>query len=237
VLTLVAALVLAGLNAGRLGGRVGLYALLAVAVLVYAGTGRLIASRLPGNAIGWLLCLIGLFLAAAMLMEQYALRGLTTTPGALPAARLAGWLSGTLTAATIVLLFLLILLFPDGRLPSRRWRPVLWAMCVVEVGWLAAQLQSGTTISGGFTDALQAAGVTYLNPLGIFPRHGWFSAFVGVTFFVAVATGALVVASVFVRRRGASTELRQQLAWLGYVGAMTAAWAAVLLAGVFIAPR
>jgi len=237
VLALVAALVLAGLNAGRLGGRVGLYALLAIAVVAYAGTGRLIASRLPGNAIGWLLCLIGLFLAATMLTEQYAVRGLTTAPGALPAARLAGWLSGTLAMATVVLLFFLILLFPDGRLPSRRWRPVLWAMCAIVVGSLAAQLQSGTTITGGLTNALQAAGVTYPNPLGVFPRHGWFSALVGVTFFVAVATGALVVASVFVRRRGASAELRQQLAWLGYVGAMTAVWAAVLLIATLIAPE
>ncbi len=55
VLALVAALVLVVLNASRVhAGRVGLYVLLAVAVLVYAGTGRLIASRLPGNGVGWL---------------------------------------------------------------------------------------------------------------------------------------------------------------------------------------
>jgi len=235
VLVLVAALVLAGLNAGRVGaGRVGLYVLLALAVLVYAGTGRLIASRLPGNAIGWLLCLIGLSLAGCMLTEQFAVYGLATAPGSLPAARLAGWLSGTLASAAVVLLFFLILLFPDGRLPSRRWRPVLWAICVVAVGWLAAQLQGGTTIVGGLTNAVQAAGATYPNPLGIFPRHGWFSAFVGATFVLALITGVLVLASVFVRRRGAGAELRQQLAWLGYVGVMTALWAAVLITASLI---
>jgi hypothetical protein len=86
VLVLVAALVLAGLNAGRVGGgRVGAYAFLAVAVLAYAVTGRLIASRLPGNAIGWLLCLTGLSLAASMFTEQYAVYGLATAPGSLPA--------------------------------------------------------------------------------------------------------------------------------------------------------
>jgi hypothetical protein len=237
VLALVAALVLDMLNAGRVGaGRAGLYVLLAVAVLVYAGTGRLIASRLPGNAIGWLLCLIGLSLAGCMLAEQFAVYGLATAPGSLPAARLAGWLSGTLTSAAVVLLLFLILLFPDGRLPSRRWRPVLWALCAVAVGWLAAQLQGGTTITGGITNAVQAAGATYPNPLGIFPRHGWFSALIGVIFVLALITGALVVASVFVRRRGAGAELRQQLAWLGYVGVLTAVWAAVLTVASLIMP-
>jgi signal transduction histidine kinase len=240
VLMLVAALVLLGLNADRVGaGRVGSYVLLAVAVLVYAGTGLLIASRLPGNAIGWLLCLIGLSLAGSMITEQfavYAVYGLATVPGSLPAARLAGWLSGTLAAATVVLLLFLILLFPDGRLPSRRWRPVLWAIFAVSVGWLAAQLQSGTTIVGGITNAVQAAGATYPNPLGIFPRHDWVSAFVGVIFILAPITGVLVLSSVFVRRRGASAELRQQLAWLGYVGVMTALWAAVLTVAILILP-
>jgi signal transduction histidine kinase len=236
VLALVAALMLVGLNADRVGaGRTGLYVLLAVAVLVYAGTGRLIASRLPGNAIGWLLCLIGLSLAGCALTEQFAVYGLATAPGSLPAARLAGWLSGTLTVAVVVLLLVLILLFPDGRLPSRRWRPVLWAIFVIAVGGLAAQLQVGTTISGGITNAVQAAGAAYPNPLGIFPRHGWFSALVGASFALVLITGVLVVASVFVRRRGASAELRQQLAWLGYVGVMTALWTAVLtVASLFL---
>jgi signal transduction histidine kinase len=237
VLALVAALVLVVLNAGRVGaGRVGLDVLLAVAVLVYAGTGRLIASRLPGNAIGWLLCLIGLSLASCMLTEQFAVYGLATAPGSLPAARLAGWLSATLAAAAVVLLLVLILLFPDGRLPSRRWRPVLWAIAVVAVGWLAAQLRAGTTISGGITNAVQAAGATYANPLGILPRHGWFSALIGVSFVLALITGALVLSSVFVRRRGAGTEVRQQLAWLGYVGVMTALWVAVLAGAILIMP-
>jgi hypothetical protein len=85
VLALVAALVLDVLNAARVGaGRAGLYFFLAVAVLVYAGTGRLIASRLPGNAIGWLLCLIGLLLAGCMLTEQYAVYGLATARGPCP---------------------------------------------------------------------------------------------------------------------------------------------------------
>jgi hypothetical protein len=196
---------------------------------VYAGAGRLIASRVPGNAIGWLLGMTGLSLAASLQTEQYALYGLATAPGSLPAARLAGWCSGKLAALTVALLFFLIVLFPDGRMPSRRWRPVLWAMFAVVAGWAAGSLQAGTTIEGGFTSALSAAKVSYPNPLGIFPRHGWFGGFQPVIFVLMEVTGALVVASVFARRRGAGAELRKQLAWLGYVALLTAIWAVALL--------
>jgi len=237
VLMLASALVLVGLNAGRVGGgSVGAYAFLAVGVLAYAGTGGLIASRLPGNAIGWLLCLTGLSLAASMLTEQYAVYGLATAPGSLPAARLAGSLSSLTAAGAVFPLFFVVLLFPDGRLPSRRWRPVLWALCVVGVGWIAHTGQAGTTVTGGITNALAAARVTYPAPLGIFPRHGWFSGLILAVFVLAVITGVLVVASVFARRRGAGAELRQQLAWLGYVGALTALWAAVLIVTSLIWP-
>jgi hypothetical protein len=229
VLELVAALVVLGLNASRVGAnRMGGDVILAVTVGVYAGAGFVITSRLPGNAIGWLLGLIGLSLATTLLMEQYALYGLATAPGSVPAARLAGWAAGALAVLTVMPLFFLVLLFPDGRLPSRRWRPVLWAMFVVAAGWAAQQLQAGA-VTGGLTNALAAAKVTYPNPLGVFPRHGWFSGFVAVIFVLALVTGVLSVVSVLIRRRGASAELRQQLAWLGYVGVMTAVWAVVLL--------
>jgi hypothetical protein len=68
----------------------------------------------------------------------------------------------------------MILLFPDGRLPSRRGRPVRWALVAVTAGWVVAgQLQAGTKIQGGITNALNSAPrVVYLNPLGILPRHG-----------------------------------------------------------------
>src|SRR5215468_7354596 len=121
----------------------------------------------------------------------------------------------------------LVLLFPDGRLPSRRWRPVLWATYVIFAGAAAQLLQDGTTISGGMTNALEVAGVSYPNPLGVFPRHGWFSGFLTALVALAVVTAVLAVASVFVRRRGASAERRQQLAWLGYVSALTAVWFAL----------
>ena len=222
VLVLVAALVLVGFDGGRMAAiRIGLYGAAAVAVVVYAGVGYLIASRRPGNAIGWLLCLVGLSLAATMLCELYALRGLAVAPGSLPAVQVAGWLSQAAFLLTFAPLLFVVLLFPDGRLPSRRWRPVLWLLTGTVLAGAAQLLQAGTNIAGGMSNALSDAGVAYPNPFGVLPRHGWFSGLLGVVFALAVVTVVLVVVSVFVRRRGANAELRQQLAWLGYVGVLS----------------
>jgi hypothetical protein len=84
-------------------------------------------------------------------------------------ARLTGWFSGLLALLTVFLLVFLVMLFPDGRLPSRRLRPLLWVMLLVVVGGMAAQLQHGETIDGGFTNVLSAAGVSYPNPVEISP--------------------------------------------------------------------
>ena len=142
-----------------------------------------------------------------------------------------------MASLTIELVFFLVVLFPDGRLPSRRWRPVLWAMFVVVAGGVAGQLQAGTHISGGITNALSVAGVSYSNPLGILPRYGWFRDLIAGIFVLALICGVLSVASVFVRRRHASAERRKQLAWLGYVGVMTFGWAAVLFLASPFLPR
>jgi signal transduction histidine kinase len=220
-LVLAAALVLLGLDVPVMGaGRVAVYAVGALAVAVSAGIGCLIATRLPANAIGWLLSVIGLSLVVSMFGELYALWGLAVAAGSLPAAGLAGWLSVTAVVLTFGLLLFVVLLFPDGRLPSRRWRPVLWVLIVVLVAAVAEQLQEGTV--GGATGALPAAGVAdYPNPLGVFPAGGVVWLVFVVSGAIGMVAAVLVVVSVFVRRRGASAELRQQLAWLAYVAVLT----------------
>jgi hypothetical protein len=224
-LVLAAALTLVGLNAGLMAGWLGFEAILAGAALLYAGAGWLITRRLPGNAIGWLLGLIGLLVAAEMLTEQYTVYGLVTAPGSLPGAHLAGWFSTVAIELAVFLLLFLLLLFPDGRLPSRRWRPVLWAILAAMAGSVAGQMQAGRLIDG-LTDVLDRTGSSYPNPLGIFPRHGWFSGLLAVVYGLALIAMVASVTSVFARRRGASTERREQLAWLGYVGLLTVSWLA-----------
>ena len=164
-----------------------------------------------------------------MFTEQYALRGLTAAGGSLPAVRQVGALAGAAAVLAAIQLVILVLLFPDGRLPSRRWRPVLWGAYVALAGAVAQQFQGGTIVDGGLTNALLAAGVAYPSPLGLFPRHGWFSDALAVIAVIALATVVLTIVSVFIRRRGAGAELRQQLAWLGYVAVLTAIMAALLI--------
>jgi hypothetical protein len=86
------------------------------------------------------------------------------------------------------------------------------------------------------TNALQAGRATYPNPVGFLPRHGWYSDLLRVIFILAVVTAILVVASVFARRRGASPERRQQLAWLGYVGALTVTWIVAMGLSTWLLP-
>ena len=101
---------------------------------IYPILGWLIATRRPENRIGWMFLVIGLSQAASGFVSEYAIYGLITRPGAVPFAEIAAWIGTWVWVPGFVLLFVTILLFPDGRLPSRRWRPVLW------VAWVAAAL-------------------------------------------------------------------------------------------------
>src|SRR6202050_4236285 len=236
-LVLATALTLLGLDARYIdAGKLGFAAVLAAAIVLYAGTGHLLMVRRPGNVIGLLLALVGLVLALEMLTEQYPLYGLVTAPGSLPAARLGGCFSGLVAVRAVFLLLFLVLLFPDGRLPSRRWRPVRTGFLVVMAASVLSQMQAGQYISGGLTNILDDSNSSYPNPLGIFPHHGWFAGFVAAVVVATFAAALCAVASVFARRRGASPDRRKQLAWLGYVGIVTVFWILLLAPGAAIDP-
>ena len=90
--------------------------------LAMAGVGALVAAR-TGNRLGWLFLATGVVGAVATFAAAYAGR----LPAAgLPGAPWAGWILPVLIGLLQPLLFLIPLLFPDGRPPSRRWRPVVW---------------------------------------------------------------------------------------------------------------
>ena len=117
----------------KAGGVVGFAGLLAFAVaLAFTTVGALIASRRPENAIGWIFCVVGLVMLAEGFTESYADLALFARSGSLPggrvAARASAWLGGP---GLLGIFAFLLLLFPDGRLPSRRWRPVAWVAAIV----------------------------------------------------------------------------------------------------------
>ncbi len=92
----------------------------------YPIVGWMIASRRRENPIGWIFLVVGLSQAVGAFCRWYATHGLVTDPGSLPIADVASWVAIWAWVPGYTLLLLLLLLFPDGRLPSRRWRPVLW---------------------------------------------------------------------------------------------------------------
>src|ERR671917_1065739 len=99
----------------------------AVFALAFPTVGAIIASRRPGNAVGWIFCAIGLCGGAEIFTVEYGIYALVTNPGSLPAGVISTWI-GTwvwLPSVTLTITFLL-LLFPHGRLLSPHWRPVAW---------------------------------------------------------------------------------------------------------------
>jgi class 3 adenylate cyclase len=189
-------------------------------VLTFSTVGVLIAVRQPGNPIGWLLLACAVGYAVAGLSEAYSSYGQLTRPSVLPGVTLAAWASSWmfLTGAGPAATFLL-LLFPTGRVPSRRWRAV---------GWLAAAGMVLVVVSVALAPGPIGGGRRApANPVGL-PGGERVLSVAGtigeVALFVAIF-GSVV--SLVVRFRRARRVERQQLKWLSY--------AAVLVGGaVFV---
>ncbi len=174
--------------------------------------GIVIASRRRENAIGWLFLLAGLMLGVAGFSRAYGLHALVADPGSLPAGRVLGWVSNWTWPIAICLLAFLLLLFPTGHLPSRRWRPVGWLAGAVLVLWT---LTAFVFAIAHWSDPF---GGPRLEEIGTFLR------FTTVTFMTAVFAlpVAMVAAfvSVVVRFRRSEGEERLQLKWFATAAAI-----------------
>ena len=181
-----------------------------VTVLTFSVVGAIVASRHPRNAIGWIFCTMGLVVGIQALAGGYAEYWLASGSGARNLGETAAWFATWLWILLVcVPTSFLLLLFPDGRLPSPRWRPVVWC----------AGLGISSFVAGYALDA---------GPLEDFPQianpYGIDSPVVGVVRVAAgfVVAGSIVasVVSVIVRLRRAGSEQRQQIKWLAYGGAV-----------------
>jgi hypothetical protein len=93
----------------------------------FATVGAVIMTRHRGHVIGWLFLGLSVLIALGSFCSDYAIRGYLT--GGLPADESMVWLNNWL-AGLLLPFGLLLLLFPTGRLPSPRWRPVAWVLAV-----------------------------------------------------------------------------------------------------------
>ena len=187
---------------------------------VYATLGALIAARHPRNVIGWMLLGLGADNALTLFGSEYAILGLHTAPGSLPAATFVAWFQSWLSYPALWAgLPLFFLLFPDGHLRSPRWKPVAWlAVAVAGLQTIVVILTPGT-ITGSNQGQLQNFPLA-MNPTGISELQGLLQTG-GVAARLALPVIALASLSAlvlrFVRSRG---EERQQLKWLAYAGAV-----------------
>jgi hypothetical protein len=176
----------------------------------YTTVGAVIAAR-TRNRVGWLFLAFGLIAALMVFTSPYHDRGVLIEPGSLPAADVVGQLGSVAWPAGFLFLGLLLLLFPDGRLPSSRWRPAALAF----VGSWGLVLLVGLFEPSHGT---WYGGIPQTNPLAI--------AALGHPAARAVGAGALVVAQVSLaamalaplqRFRRAGPVQRQQLKWFAFV--------------------
>src|SRR5215470_663743 len=93
--------------------------------------GFVLASRRPANRMGWLFLAAGLALALATFTGPYSLHALRVAPGSLPAGRAAAWLANWVFVIQAAMLAFLLMVFPNGRLRSRRWLPAAWLVAAV----------------------------------------------------------------------------------------------------------
>src|SRR5918997_1470154 len=124
-----ASLILALLN-GRTLGEIFVeegIVMIATLTVAFSVVGAMIASHRPENPIGWIFCAAALFQGLSISGYEYATYALITEPGSLPLGAEVSWLAQWIWAPGLgLILVFLPLLFPDGRPPSRRWRPVAW---------------------------------------------------------------------------------------------------------------
>jgi hypothetical protein len=171
--------------------------------------GANIASRLPANPLGWLYCAGACIAAVAHLGAEYAIYALLVQPEPLPAGEALAWLSSWVWIPFIGCIVLSFLLFPNGRLPGRRWRWLAWlSVLLISVGAVWQAFSPGVIVSLGFMR----------NPLGM---EGLPSADEPVQTMV-FALLFVAASSLFVRLRRADGIERQQIKWPAYIAVMAA---------------
>jgi hypothetical protein len=190
----------------------------AVTVLVvsFSVVGALIVSHRPENTIGWVFCAAALCQGLSEFGLEYATYALITRSGSLPLAAEMSWLAEWIWAPGLgLILVFLPILFPDGRPPSRRWRPVAWlgGLSIILI-WVPISIliwpERGTALlRGGETGE---------------ERPGWLLALAEAGFPLMLLAGLLAVISLFVRFHRARGSERQQIKWFASAAALTFAW-------------
>ncbi|MEA2635716.1 MAG: hypothetical protein QOH92_2483 [Chloroflexota bacterium] len=190
---------------------IGAFAQAVVPPIAIAFVGGLIASRLPGNRIGWILLGGAVVNALTALLSQYLVHTLLVVPGSFPGVEWVAWVGSLLNSLIYPgIVVLIMLFFPDGRLPSPRWGWLLWALvAMTALNNVVGIIDPMPIQSAGLPPVHNPTGLTMFKGLETGPI-GW------VTFLGIIPLVLLGVAALVLRLRRARGETRQQIRWVVY---------------------
>jgi hypothetical protein len=198
----------------------------------FAAAGWVLAFRRPANPLGWIMLGGAFFFALSEDASYYTVADYGLRHGHLPLGGMAllaqpGWAPG------IVLLGLLVLLFPDGRLPSSRWRWLVAAYAAVAALWMAGVVVLTVRALADHRTQVDSGGNLLLLS-GQDPAAGWWNLVQSLFFPLLIACWLASIASQALSFRRSSGERRQQLKWLlaGSAATLVALGLTVLLRSV-----
>jgi hypothetical protein len=189
-------------------------ALPAVWAMSFPLVGAVIATHRPRNPLGWIFLVIGLPQGLVVFGYEYASYVFRTAPGTDPGGGLAVWVSQWAWAPALGLLLTFVpLLFPDGRLPSPRWRPVAWLSAIPIV-----VIPISTALA-----LWPWRGPALLNPDGVTQAMGTLGPILIGPYVLMLGCGLACLTALLLRFRRARGIQRQQLKWLLFACAVTIA--------------
>jgi hypothetical protein len=174
--------------------------------------GALVVSRLPGSPYGWVWLAFGLSFALFIFAQSYAAYA-ATNAGTLPLPELADRAGTIGWVVSLVLIPFLLLLFPAGRLPGRRWRLLVWIVVATGVFVLVAETFRPSQSSLGRVGETYGIGGGGGGAIAMLTEAG---------VYVILVAGLLSVISVVLRYRSAGGVERQQIKWFAYAAGIIA---------------
>jgi hypothetical protein len=208
--------------------RVSSDGMLVVIAAMFAMTGVVVAYRQPFNATGWIMLAVGLVALLQTDAKLYAVLAYRTHHGGLPFSRVVVYYLAAAGLSPFIFGLPAILLFPDGRLPSRRWRWVVRVYIVLSTLFLIGQFADETAIFGR---------PVHVDALGNAPGNPHPAGIASAVAIVAVAGLPLPILWLsFIGRqiqawRRADGERREQLKWLVSGAAVCVAGSVVTIVG------
>jgi hypothetical protein len=196
-------------------------------IVIDVTVGAVVASRRPENPVGWLLCLSGVAVSTSSFTSEYAIYALLAQPGSLPAGEAMAWIAAWTLPVMNGLQVSYLLLFPTGRLPSRRWRWVAWL--------IGAYVLAGVIASAFSPGAYLGSLGPIRNPLGV---EGFTNVYKAILYTLSPLLFLAAALSVFMRLRRSVGVERQQIKWLAYAAAGLAISVILIIISIAIdAPR